>query len=160
MKRYFPILVLLLLAPGFPACSEQSTSGPLFEDVTELSGLEFTHQSGSDSALALPSILGSGVALFDVDNDNDLDVYLVQGGGAADTPDEIWLNDSEGDRLRFSRMPHQTALQSSSAGVGVAIGDANVDGRLDVLITTVGRNRTAAEYRKRIFDLLVGGTAT
>src|SRR5512138_406730 len=54
---------------------------PLFVDVTDESGLVFTHTNGATGELLLPEVIGSGGALFDYDNDGDLDVFLVQGIG-------------------------------------------------------------------------------
>src|SRR5690349_22404301 len=51
----------------------------LFNDVAEQSGLRFRHYNGMTGKFYLPEITGSGAALFDFDNDGDLDVFLVQG---------------------------------------------------------------------------------
>ncbi|MEM7081674.1 MAG: CRTAC1 family protein [Pseudomonadota bacterium] len=125
---------LLVLLAG---CSEPR-SDALFEDVTELSGMVVERQSMVAPTLSLPAIMGTGVALLDADNDGDLDVVLVKGGQDAGTStafSQLWLNESDGD-LRFT--PGPRLPRSSQAGrlAGIAVADANRDGRLDVLITT------------------------
>src|ERR1043165_5449268 len=51
----------------------------LFNDGAVQVGLKFQHYNGMTGKFYLPEITGSGGALFDFDNDGDLDVFLVQG---------------------------------------------------------------------------------
>src|SRR5918994_2161826 len=89
MGKKFILLPVLIISqcylPFRLAAQPQSTrakasSLPIFTEVAEQAGLEFQHYNGMSGKLYLPEIMGSGAALFDFDNDGDLDVFLVQGG--------------------------------------------------------------------------------
>ena len=53
---------------------------PLFVEGAAAAGLAFTHVNGATGQYHMAEQMGAGVALFDYDNDGDLDVFLVQGG--------------------------------------------------------------------------------
>src|SRR4051812_21544850 len=50
-----------------------------FSDATESSGLRMTHFNGMAGDFLYPEVMAPGVALFDYDNDGDLDVFVPQG---------------------------------------------------------------------------------
>src|SRR5262245_66661432 len=52
---------------------------PQFTDVTTAAGIHFRHTSGAFGKKYLPETLGSGVAVFDADNDGFQDILLVNG---------------------------------------------------------------------------------
>src|SRR5712664_2021343 len=68
-----------LVAPKPSATQLQIRRPPIFKEVAEQTGLKFQHYNGMTGKFYLPEITGSGAALFDFDNDGDLDVFLVQG---------------------------------------------------------------------------------
>ena len=55
-----------------------------FVDITAASGVRFQHVSSHTSKKYLPETMGSGVALFDYDNDGRLDIFLVNGAPLSD----------------------------------------------------------------------------
>ena len=50
-----------------------------FVDRADASGLRFVYFNGMSGEFYYPEIMPPGVALFDYDNDGDLDVFIVQG---------------------------------------------------------------------------------
>ena len=66
-----------IAAPPAPAAA---SAGVRFVDGTDLSGLAaFQHRSGTPAKRYVHETTGSGVALWDFDDDGRLDIYLVNG---------------------------------------------------------------------------------
>lgn len=127
-----------------------------FTDRAAAAGLDFVHVNGATGRFYYPEILGAGVAMFDYDNDGDLDVYLVQGGvvGAAvttpmhapGTGGRLFRNDlsiaSDGTRaLRFADVTAASGIDARGFGFGVATGDVDNDGCVDLYLTRLGGNQ-------------------
>ena len=130
---------------------------PLFRDVAEEVGLKFHHFTGATGEFYMPEIMGAGVALFDYDNDRDLDVYLIQGATfdpaqdprhAKFPPPAGWKPGnrlfrnllSETGKLQFVDVTEQAGVGHVGYGMGVAVGDYDNDGFQDLYVTNFGRN--------------------
>ncbi|HVQ37986.1 MAG TPA: VCBS repeat-containing protein, partial [Pyrinomonadaceae bacterium] len=132
----------------------------IFDEVAEAVGLRFRHYNGMKGKLLLPEIMGSGAALFDFDNDGDLDVYLVQGAvlEPGDRPSatrfpwreplaprgRLFRNDltmsKNGTTLRFTDVTEQSGISGLGYGMGVTTGDVNNDGWPDLYLCNLGAN--------------------
>ncbi len=142
------IAVLLTPDPG-------RADGAIFVDRAAASGVDFVHFNGMSGELYFPENVGAGAALFDYDQDGDLDLYLVQGamlGGKAleeasfpprhplPLTDRLYRNDFEDGTLRFTDVTAESGLAARGYGMGVAVGDVDNDGWPDVYVTNFGRN--------------------
>lgn len=71
----------------------------------------------------------SGLALFDCDNDGDIDIFIANG---ADTPNRLLRNDGT---ARFTEIAEQAGLaMPEDHCTGCAVADYNNDGFLDLLV--------------------------
>ena len=166
-----PLFVLALLfaiagcgnpssAPARAAASGGSSEW--FTDRAAETGLDFVHFNGMSGQRYIAEILGSGVALFDYDNDGDLDVFFVQGQmlGAGKTMADavlpakvqpplegrLYRNDltvgADGTRtLHFTDVTGQSGIVARGYGMGVAAGDYDNDGCVDLYVTYLGTNQ-------------------
>jgi hypothetical protein len=136
-------------------------NAPWFEEVAARSGLDFTHRSGHDGTRhLLPESASGGAALLDMDGDGDLDIYLVQSAPGDTT------GSSAGNRLfenvsspaaevwRFEDVTAGSQAGDTGYGMGVATGDYDNDGDVDLYVTNLGANALLRN------DSPVGGPAT
>lgn len=134
-------------APSAPASTGATSStpaanAPWFEDIAATSGVAFLHRSGHEGTrYRLPEIMGGGVALFDMDGDGDLDLLLVQsgrlGGDDAGPRHRLFRNDGH---ARFEDVTAGSGVDVPGYGMGVATGDIDNDGDVDVYLTNLGSN--------------------
>jgi hypothetical protein len=122
-----------------------------FEDVTAKSGIRFQHEASRTSEKYLPESMGAGVAMFDYDNDGWLDLFFVNGAKLQDpmprgiSPDKsdprywnrLYHNNRDGT---FTDSTEKAGLQGRLYGMGVATGDYDNDGNVDLLVTNLGGN--------------------
>ena len=130
---------------------------PIFVDATDQAGIDFVHFNGTTGEFFLPEITGSGGGLFDFDNDGDLDLYVVQGAylqPPEKSPDPVkWQGDQPptdrlfrnelipAGQLRFTDVTEQCGIHAPGYGMGVATGDYNNDGWIDLYVTNLGANQ-------------------
>jgi enediyne biosynthesis protein E4 len=166
-RLFFSIgLAVILIA----ACSDTADVLPTdgggaqardwFEDKAKEAGLEFVYVNGMAGKFYLPEIMPAGVGLLDYDNDGDLDIFLTQGraegplhsrGGSRTPPGSAQLtarlfrNDLQpasdaGPVPRFTDVTERAGIEARGYGMGVAAGDFDNDGCVDLYLTNFGPN--------------------
>lgn len=118
-----------------------------FTDITEEAGIRFVHNNGAAGEKLLPETMGGGTAFFDYDNDGDQDLLLVGSQSwpwskAAEQQESVpslalYQNDGSGI---FQDVTEDMGLNLSLYGMGVACGDYDNDGRIDLFISSLGSN--------------------
>ena len=146
-------------APAGPVATSVSTvtsdetppGPPLFDDITNASGIAFAYRNGEDTAnhFSILESLGGGVGLIDYDGDGLLDVY-IPGGGRFEGPDKKTIVGNPGKLfrnlggLKFQDVTAVAGLENLAGGQpwfyshGVAVADYDRDGWPDLLITGWG----------------------
>ena len=149
--------------------SEASTHGAdrqvprreIFVDVARTAGIDFVHFNGMSGEFYILEVKCVGCGLLDYDNDGDLDVYMVQGAmlgenktladaifppkGPLPPKDRLYRNDlvvgPDGRRtLKFTDVTDASGIMATGFGIGVAAGDYDNDGFVDLHVAGFGRN--------------------
>ena len=143
------ILVCLALILGCAAACRRAPESssraagamPWFEEIAVRAGIDFVHHSGHADRHYLPEIMGGGAALFDMDNDGILDLYLIQSGNlfdpSAGSGNRLYRNRGNGT---FEDVTERSGAGVRGYGMGVAAGDFDNDGYTDLYVTNFGHN--------------------
>jgi enediyne biosynthesis protein E4 len=140
------LLFLVVLAQGQQAKIPPPVK-PLanFTDVAEKAGLTMQDIFGGiDTKKYIIETTGTGVAIFDYDNDGWPDIFLVNGTRLEGLPagnapsNHLYRNNHDGT---FSDVTVKTGLTATGWGQGVCVGDYDNDGWEDLYVTYYGKNR-------------------
>ena len=164
-----PVKKTEVLAPAVPVRPEEKIPDAKFTDITQSAGVNFVHLNGAYGDKLLPETMGGGVAFFDADGDGDQDLLFVNGAywpnrtPAGKTPPSslvLYLNDGRG---KFADVTAVSGLDRKKFyGMGVACGDYDNDGQVDVFATGVGgyhlfRNLGGGKFQDVTAQAGVGG---
>jgi hypothetical protein len=154
-----PVIFLMNCSSGSGDADEMEVAGTrqfLFTDISEISNLDFSHEPCVDGSYYMPESIGSGCAFFDFDNDGALDIYVLNGA---------WRHDQSKVRpVVRNRLYHQTkngkfedvtdfsGLGDPGYGMGVAVGDIDNDGYLDIYVSNAGPDQFYLNQRNGHFE--------
>jgi len=159
LKRPYRLLALTTLLINPFLFSQQTTSAKKsaepstirFENIVDKLNIHFKYEASATSQKYLPETMGSGIALFDYDNDGRLDIFVVNGAhiedpmpkGAAPVKDSpkywnrLYRQRKDGT---FEDVTEKAGLAGIGYGMGVAVGDYDNDGYDDLYVTAFGGN--------------------
>src|SRR5262249_1035825 len=126
-------------APGHGPIHNQPVS---FADITQSAKITFKHENGASAEKLMVETFGSGVAWLDYDNDGFLDLFFANGAnlnaGKPSPGNALFRNTGKGTFIDVT----QSAGLSGDGGfsAGVAVGDYDNDGFLDLYVTGYGAN--------------------
>jgi hypothetical protein len=119
------------------------SSAITFEDITQKSGITWTHNNAQSDARHLPETVGAGCAFIDYDNDGWMDIIFINSGSsdfftpATPLRNALYRNNRDGT---FTDVTIKAGLSGGSFGMGVAAADYDGDGFQDLYVTSYGRN--------------------
>jgi enediyne biosynthesis protein E4 len=139
------ILVLVVTAVGAPFAQSQTPRIADFEDVAEKAGLTMMNVFGGvDTKKYIIETTGTGAAIFDYDNDDWPDIFIVNGttletaSGSKASSNHLYRNNHDGT---FTDVTVKAGLEATGWGQGVCVGDYDNDGWDDLYVTYYGKNR-------------------
>lgn len=140
LPRFIGLQILILTAILCPICIGNQI---VFNDVTRETGVTFRHTDGSSGQRYILETITAGLALFDYDNDGDIDIYFLNGGplkgSKTDTPPKNALYRNEGN-WKFTDVTEKARVGDTGYGLGIAVGDYDNDGDQDIYLNNYGPN--------------------
>lgn len=142
------VVLWVMLGSGLslPSQPHQSGNGTIsFENIVERSGVNFVlDNSRTPEKHQIETMMG-GVAVLDYDNDGWLDLFFANGAHLPDFDkseprfyNRLYRNLGNGT---FADVTERAGLRGSGYAMGVAVGDYDNDGFVDLYVTGVNRNQ-------------------
>ncbi len=127
-----------------PSASSEQKNIAYFVDQAAKAGLSAPNTFGGvDTKKFIIETTGTGVAIFDYDNDGWPDIFVVNGTtldpmpGKKQPTNHLYHNNHDGT---FTDVTEKAGLAHSGWGQGVCVGDYDNDGYEDLFVTYYGKN--------------------
>ncbi|MCI0344166.1 MAG: VCBS repeat-containing protein, partial [Chloroflexi bacterium] len=154
--RLLPLLFVAMAGLIQPRAAPAEEQPLRFTPVPDTAGIDLVMTSGGLPSREILEVNGGGIALFDYDNDGDLDVFLAN-GATLDDPEHgpgsrLYANRGDG---RFEDVTARVGIVLERWAMGVAVGDYDGDGWDDLYVTCWGPDallrNVAGEEGGRLF---------
>lgn len=144
MQRVF----LIFLFNGLFLSSWSQPKKVTFTDVASQSGINFKYTIGDNSYVNILESSGSGITVFDYNNDRLMDLYMMNGTWLqgisddegkiySDTPDRLYKNNGDGT---FTEVSEKAGLADKKWSMAAGAIDFDNDGDQDLYLLNYGPN--------------------
>src|SRR5947209_1191033 len=145
---FLSLLASAAVLPAWDAPPKQQAKSDkqiaYFVDIAEKAGLSMKNVFGGvNTKKYIIETTGTGVAIFDYDNDGWPDIFIVNGTTLEGFPkgkgptNHLYRNDQDGT---FTDVTEKAGLAHTGWGQGVCVGDYDNDGWEDLYLTNYGKN--------------------
>jgi len=146
--RIIPALLNIILLFCIPALLSAQNKNVQFKDVTNQANIKFKYNFGDHTFENILESSGSGVTIFDYNNDNLMDLFLMngtylegisdnEGKVFKDTPDVLYKNNGDGT---FTDVSAQAGIKDLNWSMAAGPVDYDNDGDQDLYILNYGPN--------------------
>jgi hypothetical protein len=137
---------LLLFSVSFQSSAQKKSI--VFKDITNQAGIDFKYTFGDYSYKNILESSGSGITVFDYNNDLLMDLYMMNGTyiqGVSDpegkiftnTPDRLYRNNGNGT---FTEVSKQAGVDDTNWSMAAGAIDYDNDGDEDLFLLNYGPN--------------------
>ena len=143
---YLSFMALFLINPSHKSFTQNSSS--VFTDVTRQAGIDFRYTFGDYTYENILESSGSGITIFDYNNDGLPDLYMLNGTyleGISDpagkifrdTPNRLYRNNGDGT---FTELAEKAGVDDRNWGMAAGAIDYDNDGDEDLFVLNYGPN--------------------
>jgi hypothetical protein len=148
MRDKFTGFIYFLIMICIPATLSAQKKGVMFTDITRQAGIDFRYTIGDYSYVNILESSGSGITVFDYNNDQLMDLYMMNGTyleGISDpegkvfknTPDKLYKNNGNGT---FSEVSEAAGVDDHNWSMAAGAIDYDNDGDQDLYLLNYGPN--------------------
>lgn len=148
MREKLRVIFYSLFLMCLPALMFAQNNNVMFTDITSKAGIDFKYTFGDYSYVNILESSGSGITVFDYNNDGLMDIYLMNGTYLkgisdfegkifADTGNKLYKNNGDGT---FSDVSELAGVDDRNWGMAAGAIDIDNDGYQDLYLLNYGPN--------------------